>query len=178
MHRLFIGFALPAAVRAHLLGAMGGVPGARWQCEEQLHVTLRFIGEVERPVGEDIAVALANVRAAPIEVAMEGVGAFGSRGRTTILWAGLRPQAPLLELHRKVDQAVVRCGLPPERRAFHPHVTLARANIPDHAAEQFIETHAGLASAAFRLEHFILFESHLGRESASYEAVERYPLRP
>lgn len=177
MHRLFVGYRPPSAIRAQLLASMGGVPGARWQSDDQLHLTLRFIGEIDRHVAEDVALALAGIRHSAIETALDGFGRFGSRGRTHALWAGLRPHAPLAELHRKIDQALVRCGLDPERRAYLPHITLARLNAPDTAAERFVESHSGLASAPFILDHFLLFESHLGREGARYDAVERYTLQ-
>lgn len=177
MHRLFVGLRPPAAIRAQLLALMGGVPGARWQDDDQLHITLRFIGEVERPMAEDVAIALAAVRFPPIEVAIAGVGEFGSRGRVNALWAGLRPHERLAGLHRKVDQALVRCGLEPERRAYLPHITLARMSGHAGPADRFLEAHAGLSSAPFTIDSFLLFESHLGHERASYEAVQRYPLR-
>lgn len=177
MHRLFVGLRPPRPIRAQLLGLMGGVIGARWQGDAQLHITLRFIGEVERPIAEDLAIALSNVHYPPIEVALDGVGQFDSRGRPNALWAGLRPHDALAGLHRKVDQALVRCGLPPEGRAYLPHITLARMNASAGATDRFLEAHAGLASPPFALDHFLLFESTLGREGASYEAVERYPLR-
>lgn len=177
MHRMFVGFRPPLAIRTRLLGIMGGIPGARWQSDAQLHVTLRFIGEVERPLAEDVAIALDNIRFAPLEIALAGVGQFDSRGRPNAVWAGVRPQAGLAELHRKVDQALVRCGLPPEGRAYLPHITLARMNAAAGATDLFLETHAGLASEPFALDHFLLFESHLGREGASYEAIGRYALR-
>lgn len=176
MHRLFVGLRPPRAVRAQLLALMGGIPGARWQSDEQLHITLRFIGEVERPVAEDVALILSQVRTAPIDVAIHGVGQFDSRGRPNAVWAGVRPHGALAELHKKIDQALVRCGLEPERRAYLPHVTLARMNAAAGAADRFLEAHAGLASAPFLLDHFLLFDSHLGHHGASYEAVERYPL--
>lgn len=177
MHRLFVGFHLPLAIRARLLALSGGVPGARWQSDDQLHITLRFIGEVERPLAEDIALALSGVRFAPIEVSLAGVGQFDSRGRPNAVWAGVRPHAPLADLHKKIDQTLVRCGLAPERRAYLPHITLARLNTatPPGATADFLATHAALASAPFTLDHFLLIESHLGREAASYEPVERYP---
>ncbi|UYY60006.1 RNA 2',3'-cyclic phosphodiesterase [Sphingomonas sp. S2-65] len=177
MHRLFVGLRPPPAIRALLLDLMGGVPGARWQSDEQLHVTLRFIGAVERPVAEDVAVALASLHAQPIEVALSGVGQFDTRGRAHALWAGLTPHAPLADLHRKVDQALVRCGLDPERRAYRPHITLARMKPGTAITDGFLQDHAALSSAPFALDHFLLFESHLGHDAASYEAVERYPLR-
>ncbi|TGX55063.1 RNA 2',3'-cyclic phosphodiesterase [Sphingomonas gei] len=177
MHRLFVGLRPPPAIRAQLLQAMGGVTGARWQDDSQLHLTLRFIGEIERPQAEDVAIALSNVRFPAIHVALAGVGQFESRGRPNALWAGVRPHDALAGLHKKVDQALVRCGLLPERRAYLPHITLARLNAAAGPAERFLESHAGLASAPFTLDHFLLFESTLGREGAIYEAIERYPLR-
>lgn len=176
MHRLFVGLRPPAHIRAQLLAAMGGVAGARWQDEDQLHITLRFIGEVDRPLAEDVALALGQVAHPPIDVALSGVGQFDTRGRPHALWAGVRPHDGLASLHRKVDQALIRLGLEPERRAYFPHVTLARIRAGATATERFLEAHAGLASAPFALDHFLLFESHLGHERASYEAVERYRL--
>jgi 2'-5' RNA ligase len=176
MHRLFVGLRPPAAIRAPLLALMAGVPGARWQDEEQIHISLRFVGEVDRPVAEDVALALGQVRWPPLELAVSGVGAFDSRGRINALWAGIRPREAITGLHRKIDQALVRIGLEPERRAYLPHITLARLNAPAEAAERFLEMHAALSSEPFVLDHFLLFESHLGHEGARYEAVARYPL--
>ncbi|MDG2535319.1 RNA 2',3'-cyclic phosphodiesterase [Sphingomonas sp. HITSZ_GF] len=176
MLRLFVGLRPPAAIRAQLLALMGGIPGARWQEDEQLHITLRFIGEVDERAAEDAALALSAVRWPPLEVALDGVGTFDTRGRVNAVWAGVRPREGLAGLHRKIDQALVRAGLAPERRAYLPHVTLARMNAPGEAVARFVEAHAGLASPAFPLAHFYLFESHLGHEAARYEAVERYPL--
>lgn len=176
MHRLFVGIRPPAAIRARLLALMGGVPGARWQSDWQLHCTLRFIGEVDRHAAQDLAIALGTVRFPAFEIALDGVGQFDSRGRPNALWAGLRPHDALTQLHHKIDQAIVRAGQEPERRAYLPHVTLARMNAHAGPTDRFLETHAGLTSAPFAVEHFLLFESTLGGEGAIYETVERYPL--
>lgn len=178
MLRLFVGLRIPAAIRAQLLALMGGIPGARWQDDAQLHITLRFIGEVDERAAEDAALALSSVRWPPLEVALDGVGAFDTRGRINAVWAGLRPKEGLAGLHRKIDQALVRAGQPPERRAYLPHITLARMNASAEAVATFVEAHAGLAGPAFALEHFYLFESRLGHEGARYEALERYALQP
>jgi 2'-5' RNA ligase len=176
MHRLFAAFPLPPAVRAQLLALSGGIPGARWQRDDQLHLTLRFIGELDRHAAEDAALALASVRYKPIEIALSGTGQFDSRGRPNAVWAGVTPHGALASLHKKVDQALVRAGLAPEGRAYLPHITLARMHAPPGAADKFLAQHAGLASAPFTLTHFHLYESHLGGEGASYEVVERYAL--
>src|SRR3954470_16208719 len=98
----------------------GGPPGWAWQDEAQLHLTLRFIGEVERPVAEDIAVALGSVRHSPFAVALKGVGSFERRGKGT-LWVGVTPHEELKALHKKVDRACVGVGLAPDTRAYLPH---------------------------------------------------------
>ena len=176
MHRLFVALRPPPPMRDALIDVMDGVDAARWQDEEQLHLTLRYIGEVERPVAEDIALALQAVRAPALDLALSGVGRFdtGSRGRA--LWAGVTPHDAVAALHRKVDQALLRIGLLPEGRAYLPHITLARLNRASGSTDGFLHRHAALASPAMRLDHFVLVESHLGKDGAWYEPVARYPL--
>jgi 2'-5' RNA ligase len=178
MHRLFTALRPPASVREQLLDLMEGLPGARWQDDDQLHLTLRFIGEVDARTADDVAAALGAVRHPPVTMALEGVGKFGSRGRVNALWAGVRPHDELAHLHRKIDQALVRAGLEPERRAYLPHITLARFGRDGAAPDPWIARHAGLSSPPFSIGHFELYESRLGSDGASYEIVERYPLAP
>ncbi|KQN29669.1 RNA 2',3'-cyclic phosphodiesterase [Sphingomonas sp. Leaf38] len=179
MIRLFVALRPPPPIRRSLLDIMEGVPAARWQDDDQLHITLRFIGAVERPVAEDIAVALSHVVAPAPVVSLAGVGQFEKRGRTDTLWVGFTPHDALAALHRKVDQACVRAGLEPERRAYLPHMTVAR--LPRSAAvgiavDPWLATHAGLASASFPLPHLVLYQSHLGRDGATYAPVARWAL--
>lgn len=172
--RLFVALRPPVAIRAALLDTMEGIAPARWQDDEQIHVTLRFIGEVERPQAEDIAAALAGVHAPAPEVRIAGVGRFADA-----IWAGLAPHDALAALHRKVDHACVRAGLEPERRAYLPHVTLARFSrsaAQDPAIARWLADHAGLASPPFTLDHLVLYESTLGRGGARYEPLARWPL--
>lgn len=176
MHRLFVALRPPPDIRERLLDVMDGVRGARWQDDDQLHLTLRFIGEVDTRTAEDTAAALASIRAAPPELRLAGCGMFHTRGKPNALWAGVAPRDPLAALHRKVDQALIRAGLEPERRAYQPHITLARLPGSAGPVEAFLAAHAALSSPPFRIEHMTLFESHLGHGGASYEPVERYAL--
>lgn len=178
MHRLFVALRPPPAMRERLLDAMDGVDAARWQDDDQLHLTLRYIGAVERPVAEDIALALQAVHAPAFDLALNGVGQFdtGSRGRA--LWAGVTPHGAVSALHRKIDHALVRSGVPAERRAFLPHITVARLNRSSGPTDPFLAANAALASPPTRFDHFTLYESHLGNAGAWYEAVVRYPLDP
>ncbi len=177
MHRLFVAIRPPREVRSWLLARMGGVSGARWRSEDQLHLTLRCIGEVERPAAEDVAAALGSVRLAPFEVELRGIGAFEHRGRPETLWAGVAPQQPLKSLHAKIDQACVRAGLEPERRAFMPHITIARLGRTAGPIAGLLEQSGGASGPAFTVESFGLFESRRGPEGALYSLIERYPAR-
>lgn len=176
MHRLFIGLRPPVAMRRQLLAIMDGVEAARWQDDDQLHVTLRYVGEVERPVAEDIATILRSVHAPALDLSLAGIGMFDRRGRPTALWAGVAPVEPLAALHRKIDHALVRIGLPAEGRAYRPHITLARLNAAAGPVDSFLAAHGGLTSPPMRVDGFLLYESHLGHDGARYEAVARYAI--
>lgn len=181
MLRLFVALRPPPAIRTALVAAMGSVPHARWQDDAQLHCTLRFVGAVDRPQAEDLAAALGGIHAATPRVRIAGVGRFDHKGRTDTLWAGLAPAEPLHHLARKVEQACVRAGLPPERRAYRPHVTLARLARSAGSGPEidgWLAAHAALATAPFAMPHLILYQSHLGHGGAAYEPVARWPLAP
>ena len=125
MHRLFVAIRPPEAVRDLLIDAMDDSPELRWVGDEQLHLTLRFIGEVERPLADDLAAALEPLRFEPFELRVSGVGRFDQK-RGGALWAGVEPKAPVAALAAKVERTCQSVGIEPERRAFHPHITLAR----------------------------------------------------
>ncbi|WP_326525201.1 RNA 2',3'-cyclic phosphodiesterase [Sphingomonas sp.] len=176
MHRLFVALRPPADVRARLIAAMGGIAGARWQDDAQLHITLRYIGPVASHLAEDIAAALEGLHAPPVTLAIEGVGRFDSGPWPNAVWAGVTPRDAIAALHRKIDHALVRAGLEPEGRAYLPHVTLARLGRDAAGVDRFLADQAMLASSAFTLDHFLLYESHLGSGGASYEPVARFRL--
>jgi 2'-5' RNA ligase len=162
MHRLFVAIRPPAQIRALLLGAMGGISGARWQSEDQLHLTLRFIGEVDRHRAGDVHAALGAVHQPPFEIALSGIGAFDRRGWPDAVWAGVAPHEPLKALHKKVDAALARVGVAPDQRAFLPHITLARLKRSSGTVGNLVAQAGGLSSPPFAVDH--------------YAIVERYPL--
>jgi 2'-5' RNA ligase len=176
MHRLFVAIRPPRAIREQLLAVMGGVAEVRWQTEDQLHITLRFIGEVDRHKASDIAIALASVRHPPFEVSLNGIGTFGRRGQPGVLWAGLAPHEPLKALHKKLDHACARAGVSTEGRAYQPHITLARLKRSSGSIQAVAETWAGLTSPPFAVDSFELFQSSLTSDGAVYHVVERYSL--
>lgn len=175
-HRLFVALRPPRAIREILIAAMHGIAGARWQVDDQLHLTLRFIGEVDRHQAEDIAAALGALHAPTIVARVAGVGVFERLGRSHMAWAGVEPHEPLHALHRKVDQLLARVGIAPETRAFVPHITLARLNRSAGPVAPFLALNSGLASPAFEFGHVTLYESELGHGGSRYHPVARYPL--
>lgn len=179
-HRLFAAIRPPAPAIDALLDLEGGpeqfIEGARWQDEDQLHLTLRFFGEVEARQAEDLVESLASVRAASFALALRGVGHFERKGKAHTLWAGLAPSEPLAALQRRIESAARRAGLPPETRRFAPHITLARLNRASGPVLPFLAAHGALSGEPWPVEAFDLMESTLTPTGAEYQTVRRYRL--
>jgi 2'-5' RNA ligase len=177
MVRLFTALPLPEMVRQHLLLASGGVPGARWSEPHNMHLTLRFIGEVDHGLADDCAAALETVAEPHFDLTLEGVGQFGSGERSRTLWAGVEKNPALVHLRDKIESALVRAGLEPEGRKFTPHVTLARLkDAPKSRLAEFLQIHGGLHVGPFRVDRFVLYSSWLGHDGPVYREEAVYPL--
>lgn len=177
MPRLFAAIRPPETVRDALIDLMEGLDPARWQADEQLHLTLRFIGEVDHRMAEDLADALARVAFAPFALSLRGVGTFVRKGRVHTLWAGVADSTELRSLNGKVERACQACGLEPEHRKFAPHVTLARANARPGEFTEWLSAHEGFASEPWTVDEFRLYRSTLAPGGAEYVPVVRYRLR-
>lgn len=177
MIRLFVGLELPEDVRFALAGLCGGVPGADWVASESLHLTLRFIGDITESDADDVHDALLRVRAPGFALTLAGVGHFATGEELRVLWAGVERNAALTQLQRNVESALVRMGLAPETRRFHPHVTLARcAGVPAPRAQAFLAQNALFRTGPFEVDRFTLFSSLRRAEGAIYTAEADYPL--
>jgi 2'-5' RNA ligase len=176
VHRLFIAVRPPAFIRDLLIDAMGDNAEFRWQDDAQLHLTLRFIGEVERPMANDLADSLRLIHSGRFPLRIAGVGRFEQRNQGT-LWAAVEPKVPVAALASKIERVCQSVGLSPERRAFHPHITLARwKGRRTREVHGFLERTRDLSSEPFQVETFSLFESRLSRHGAHYEEVENFAL--
>ncbi|TVR99612.1 MAG: RNA 2',3'-cyclic phosphodiesterase [Rhodospirillales bacterium] len=177
MFRLFVALPLPDDVRAHLASLCSGLPGARWVAPEAMHVTLRFIGEVGGAEAEDVHEVLGRIQAPAFRLTLSGLGCFESGRKVHTLWVGVEREPHLLHLQEKIESAVVRTGLEPERRKFKAHVTLARFRNGDSPRiGSFIERNNRLALSPFVADRFTLYRSFLGRQGPHYEALADYPL--
>jgi 2'-5' RNA ligase len=175
--RLFVAIALPDDVAQSLAALQVGVPGARWQTREQLHLTLRFIGEVDGRDRAAIDDALATISAPAFSVVLKGVGSFGGR-RPHALWAGVAANDALLHLQRKIESALQRIGLETDRRKYTPHVSLARLKGTQNGhVVDFLTDHALYASHPFVVNGFILYSSLLTPNGSFYRAEKAYRLK-
>lgn len=177
MIRLFVGIALPPELKLRLSTLTGGLPGAKWVDTGNLHLTLRFIGEIDEGLAADIDEALLQIRAHAFDLELAGVGQFGAGEKTRSLWVGVERNERLLQLHDKVEHALTRVGIAPEMRKYSPHVTLARFKYV-HAArvQEFIERHALFRAPSFRVDHFSLVASYLTKGGPIYEDKADYRL--
>lgn len=176
MPRLFVAIDPPEAVRRQLQALQRGLPGARWTSPQQLHLTLHFLGE--QPL-EPTRAALAGVQAERFALSIAGVGVFPPRGSAHVLWAGMPLEPPLRSLHTQLAEALEVVGYVPEKRAFHPHITLARFRAPPNHDQlrAYQQRHATLSIAPFPVDSFVLYSSVLEPSGSTYTAEGIYPLR-
>lgn len=175
MIRLFAGLELPPDTRQMLDLLRGGIDGAKWRREDQFHLTLRFIGEVEPQQADDIRMALDDVAFRAFTVRLSGLGLFGRMPVPRVLWVGVEDPAPLRHLHDRIGQRLLRLGLAPEGRKYSPHVTLAHLKGRPRRLRRWLADHEAFTAPPFKAASFALFRSHLLAEGARYEVAARYP---
>jgi RNA 2',3'-cyclic 3'-phosphodiesterase len=176
MLRLFVGIGFPPELKLRLSLLYSGVPKARWVDPGNLHLTLRFIGEISEDVAADVDEALARLRARRFVLQLAGTGVFGG-DRPRNLWIGVERTPELVALRDKIEQALTRLGLASEPRKFSPHVTLARLNnSPLEQVTEFLAAHAGLRAAPLPVDAFSLIASYPTKAGSIYEDQANYPL--
>lgn len=176
MIRLFTAIEIPYSAARALERLRGGVPGARWIDSENYHITLTFIGEVDRRLAGELDDALAEIDAPAFELRLTGVGSFG-RSPPRALWAGVEPVPELAALQAETSRAVSRLGVRLESRKFMPHVTLARLRHADDAAlAAYLARHALFATERFVVDRFVLMSSRPSKGGGPYGTERAYPL--
>lgn len=182
MNRLFVALRPPPEVRAALLSVMGGIEGARWQSDAQLHLTLAFIGDVDRHGLEAAVEALALVKRPAFPLRLSSVGSFdaGRADRTAVLWAGVAGGGELETLAAACRGGLKRAGLPVDGRRFTPHITLARfghGGAPRDGLRPWLGA-VQLPPAGWEAGAFHLAESRMGAGGSHYTPVASYRLQP
>ena len=177
MLRLFVGIDFPPELKLRLSLLSSGIPGAKWVDPGNFHLTLRFIGETGEAVAADIDDALTRLQARRFILQLAGTGVFGGVDKPHSLWVGVERSAELVALRDKIEQALVRVGLPPETRKFSPHVTLARLHKPVLGKlSGFLAAHAQFRAEPLPVEGFSLIASFQTKAGSVYEDQADYRL--
>ncbi len=177
MYRLFVAIDLPDEVKEKIASLAGSVPGGRWVPSEQLHLTLRFIGEVDEESFGAIKSALEGVRGVPFAMTLVGVGHFPPGRHPRVLWVGIEPCAPLLELQQRVEAVLANAGIMRDERKFSPHITIARLKeTPAETVAAFEERHAAFRIGPIAVAECHLYSSSLTRTGAIHTREASYPL--
>jgi 2'-5' RNA ligase len=176
MPRLFTGIEIPAATAEQLSYLRGGLPGARWIDRENYHLTLRFVGDVDMNVAEEIAAGLARVRRPAFALTLSQVATLGTRKPHAIVAkTGACPE--LFDLQAEHERVMQRIGLPPETRKFTPHVTLARLRgAASRDIAGYLTLRGGFAAAPFPVERFVLYSARNSVGGGPYVVEAAYPL--
>ncbi|MDD3619306.1 MAG: RNA 2',3'-cyclic phosphodiesterase [Desulfobulbaceae bacterium] len=177
MPRLFVAIDLPARIKEQLSALSCGLPGARWIAPEQMHLTVRFIGEVDSRIFQRVREALTEVRGEPFPLRLEGIGFFPPRGHPRVVWVGIRRSDELVRLRKRIESILVRSGLEPEGRKYSPHITLARLNNTPGSRIGAYLAHNGLfRTEEFTVREFNLYSSVLNNRGARHYIEQEYPL--
>ncbi len=178
MIRLFAAIAVPEETADALAPLCAGLPGADWAAPEDLHITLRFAGEIDEALADDLDSALSAVRAPPFAVTLAGVGAFGDAAGTRAIWAGVEAAPGLTRLRGACERAARRAGLAPDTRVWKPHVTLAKTRGAEPARiAAWMQTHNLMRLAPFTVRAFGLYSSWPSGVGPHYRLERIYPLR-
>jgi 2'-5' RNA ligase len=178
--RLFVALVPPATVQNELAALAAPLAGVRWTPAENLHLTMRFIGDTEPDRQAALEDALAGVRVEPFILPVGGLGVFPSRGVAKVLWAGVgRGHPRLYQLRKQVDEALLSVDMTLDVHNFHPHFTLGRLG-EEHEVKvlaKFLERRALFEAPPFRVSEFHLLASELpsGRPPV-YRLVRSFPL--
>jgi 2'-5' RNA ligase len=176
--RLFLALSLPEPVRNVIAALATPLHGIRWTPTEQLHVTLRFLGEIASEQTDVLIDRLAAVRVEPFLLPTEDVGAFPPKRSPRVLWVGTGSGHPRLhQLRQRVDDTLLALGLDVDLTSFHPHITVGRCSEDAAAgAGQWLRQHHAFAGPFFRVEAFDLFSSELRPSGATHQLVKSFPL--
>jgi 2'-5' RNA ligase len=176
MPRLFTGLEIPDDVRAALSMLRGGLPGARWIDPENYHLTLRFIGDVDDVMAQEIAFILGKVRRGGFELKLDGVLSFGGRKPRAVV-ATVASSPAVMELQAEHERLMQRIGIEPEGRKFTPHITLARLrDTSSQDVAEYLSARGGFRSEPFQVSNFVLFSSRNSIGGGPYVVEADYPL--
>jgi RNA 2',3'-cyclic 3'-phosphodiesterase len=177
MPRLFSAIALPTDIKDRLDAIQQPLPGARWVAEDNLHLTLRFFGDISSRLAEEITNLLADIEVDAFDLRLQDLGTFGG-GDPKSLWAGVAPNPALDILQRATERAAQSTGLAPEKRAFKAHVTLARLKgTPPEILARYLGRIGAFRTLPFTVTEFGLYSSKPKVGGGPYVLEAEFPMR-
>lgn len=180
MPRLFVALDLPNGIKEALAPLMRGLGDVRWMNDDQLHLTLRFVGELDNGHANEVADALTLVPGVPFDLRLKGIGHFPPKGDPRVIWTGIERQPELIALKRRIDRALQQAGIERDPKRYTPHVTLARLRHPPTQAglATYLMRHSLFQSPSFPVSGFKLYSSWLDGVGADYQVEASYEMVP
>lgn len=176
MPRLFTGLEIPADIARQLALYRGGLFPARWIEPQDYHITLRFMGDIDRSTANDAVRLLGDTGRGPLTVTLTQLDSFGG-DKPRSIHAKVQATPALVDLHNEHERMMRRLGLPPETRKFVPHVTLARLkDTSSIAVADYLSVRPMLRSISFTAERFVLYSSRDSVGGGPYVVEAAYPL--
>lgn len=179
--RLFLSIDVPDYVKDRLVTLTEeGLKGFHYVPRERFHLTLKFIGDIPGQFQEEVEAAIDPIEVHQFILPIEGLGSFPPKGHPHAVWAGFSGAHPrLFQLHKRVEDALFNIGIEPEKRIYHPHITIARVNhAADETVKQFLKRHPDFGAAPFKVEEFHLMQSEVLEGRRVYHKERTWQLLP
>jgi len=178
MYRLFIAIDLPKPVKNRLEVLQKHIDGVKWIELQQMHLTIRFLGNVDEELYQKLLSNLKKIRSPSFVYSIKGVGVFPNIHRPKVLWAGVEADDRLSILYQKIEEVVISSGFDPQERDYKPHITLGRVKRRLHSEEcqTFLGKHENLEITDIKVDNFILYQSRLTRHGALHQQLQQYSL--
>lgn len=175
--RLFIAIPIPDAVKKKLIDLQQPIDGVRWQAKEQMHLTLKFVGDVDAQLAKSLQNKLDEIEHPSFAIDLKQMGYFPEGGSPRVLWIGLREHSSLMELHQKVEQKSQEVGIAPEDRPYKPHITLGRTEgVSKRTVNAYVNQHKKFTVRDIKMDQFVLYESKLHPDGAKHSRLQTFPL--
>ena len=178
MIRLFVAIDIPTGIRQRLIADKPEIDGLRWQSEERLHLTLKFLGNVNIYMFSQLKQQLKTVPVVPFGLQVSGAGVFRKPDGKGVLWAGVNHSDALSQLHREIEHLTTAMGVAPGSSfdVYTPHITLARwkSGVNLSAVNNWVVEHRSTDFGAFEAASFKLYSSRSSPSGAVYTPMAEY----
>lgn len=178
MMRLFLAIPIPDDVATKIARVQHGLEGAKWSPRENLHLTLRFLGDVDKRKAQDIDAELEQIRVSPFDLDIATIGFFGGE-EPHAAWIGVKANSALMELQKQCERACRRAGLAPDPRSYTPHITICYLprHYPVGNVMAFQQDNNLFKAQDWLADRFYLYASQTqGRGPSRYSIEAEYPL--